>query len=242
MFEDSLMESQNRLSSPNQRWTAILSLTLQCSVVAAILALPLLHPEVLPFRIDTPKILLPLKPVPPPVPHVEASKATSISAASDTARLYSVPTHILPLGQATSDVPPASALIGTGMGDPNGIVNTLANATSGTGPHVSLAPAKPESKRYLQISTGVSTGLLLAPIKPIYPRIAVVAHVEGTVKVEAIISKSGQIQSAHVTSGPEMLREAALEAIRNARYTPYLLNGSPTEVETTITVNFKLSS
>jgi protein TonB len=128
------------------------------------------------------------------------------------------------------------------MSDPNGIANPLAGATSGTAARVSPAPARPSPKAVLQISTGVSTGLLLAPIVPIYPRIAVTAHIEGIVRVEAIISKSGRIESAHAVSGPEMLRQAALDAIRNARYRPFLLNGSPTEVETTITVNFKLSS
>ncbi len=240
MFEDSLMESQNRLSSPGQRWTTVLSLTLQCSIAAAIIALPLLHPEALPFRADAPKIMLPVMPVPPPVPRVEASTtATSTAAASDAARPFTPPTRIPPLGQAT-DAPPADLSIGTGMSDPNSIASTLANATPGTGPRVGLAPARPAPK-VLQISTGVSTGLLLAPIAPVYPRIAVAAHIEGTVKVEAIISKSGHIESARAVSGPEMLRQAALDAIRNARYRPFLLNGSPTEIETTITVNFKLA-
>lgn len=77
---------------------------------------------------------------------------------------------------------------------------------------------------------------------PIYPCIAIATRTEGIVKVEAIISKSGRIESAHVVSGPAILRQSAVDAIRNAHYTPYLLNGSPTEVETTITVNFNLAS
>ncbi len=58
--------------------------------------------------------------------------------------------------------------------------------------------------------------------------------------VEAIISKAGRIESLNVVSGPQMLRGAALEAIRAARYQPYRLNGEPTEVQTTITVNFRM--
>jgi len=243
MFEDSLMESQNRLSSPNQRWITALSLTLQCSLAATIVALPLLHPEALPFHIDAPKIMLPLKPVPPPVPRVETTSTVSSTApASNTARNFTQPTQIPPLGQDTSDLAPATNFTGTGMSDPNGVPNALISSTSGSGPRVSIAPANPAPKGILHVSTGVSTGLLIAPIVPVYPRIAVSARVEGVVKVEAIISKSGHIESAHVVSGPAMLRQAALDAIRNARYTPYMLNGSPTEVETTITVNFKLSS
>jgi protein TonB len=242
MFEDSLMESQNRLSSPNQRWTTVISLTLQCSLVAAVIALPLLHPEALPFRVDAPKIMLPLKSVPPPVTHVEAANTASPSASTPALGHPFNGPRIIPTSIADGpDAPPASIPIGIGMGDSNAISSAIGNPT-GTGPHVSLAPAKPAPAAILKISTGVSAGLLLAPITPVYPRIAVTAHIEGVVKVEAIISKSGHIESAHVVSGPEMLRQAALDAIRNARYTPYQLNGSPTEVETTITVNFKLSS
>ena len=84
--------------------------------------------------------------------------------------------------------------------------------------------------------------MLLTPIQPIYPAIARAAGIQGTVVVEAIISRTGAIESLHVVSGPAMLRRAAIHAIRAARYQPYLLNGEPTEVETTITVNFRLSA
>jgi protein TonB len=84
-------------------------------------------------------------------------------------------------------------------------------------------------------------GRLLTPIHPVYPAIARAVHVEGAVVVEAVISRSGTIESLRVVSGPQMLQSAALEAIRAARYQPYRLNGEPTEVQTTITVNFRIS-
>ena len=80
----------------------------------------------------------------------------------------------------------------------------------------------------------------MAPIRPIYPVIARAAGVQGTVIVEAVISRIGTIESLHVVSGPPMLQSAALDAIREARYHPYRLNGEPTEVQTTITVNFRI--
>jgi protein TonB len=103
---------------------------------------------------------------------------------------------------------------------------------------VTVAPVKASAP--LNVSTGVMEGRLLAPIRPVYPAIAKAAHVEGTVVVEAIISRAGTIESLHVVSGPEMLQRAALDAIREARYQPYRLNGVPTEVETRITVNFRI--
>ncbi len=82
--------------------------------------------------------------------------------------------------------------------------------------------------------------MLLTPIIPSYPKIAQVAQVQGTVIIEAVISKAGHIESLNVESGPEMLRAAALEAVARARYAPYRLNGEPVEVQTVIRVEFRL--
>jgi protein TonB len=93
----------------------------------------------------------------------------------------------------------------------------------------------------VRVSAGVSQGMLLAPIVPVYPPIAVSAHVEGAVVMEAVISKDGGIASVRAVSGPVMLREAALDAVRVARYRPYRVDGHPTEVAATIKVVFQLA-
>jgi protein TonB len=103
---------------------------------------------------------------------------------------------------------------------------------------VSLSSGPPH--KTINVSGGVSEGMLVAPIRPVYPAIARAAHVEGTVVVEAVISQSGAIESLHVLSGPIMLRSAALDAIQAARFTPYRLNGKAVDVQTTITVNFRM--
>jgi protein TonB len=82
--------------------------------------------------------------------------------------------------------------------------------------------------------------MLLTPIQPVYPVIARTAGVQGTVVLEATISAAGRIESLQVVSGPPMLRGAARDAVEVARYRPYKLNGQPTEVQTTITVVFRL--
>ena len=84
--------------------------------------------------------------------------------------------------------------------------------------------------------------MLLEPIRPEYPQIAKITRTEGIVIVQAVISKTGTIESAHVVSGPAMLQGAALAAVRSAHYKPYLLNDQPTEVETTFSISFKISS
>jgi protein TonB len=106
----------------------------------------------------------------------------------------------------------------------------------GKGPVVVAKAAVPAAP--LNISRGVSAGLLLTPLRPVYPEIAKIAHVSGTVVVTATIDKSGRIVGLKVLSGPPMLQQAAADAVRDARYRPYLLNGQPVEVVTTFSVNF----
>jgi protein TonB len=109
-------------------------------------------------------------------------------------------------------------------------------------PRVVAGPPASNSNTPLHVSTGVSAGMLLAPIQPAYPQIARSAGIQGTVVIQAIISKSGRIESAHVLSGSPMLMGAALDAVRAARYHPYLLNNQPTQVETTISIHFVLNN
>jgi protein TonB len=76
---------------------------------------------------------------------------------------------------------------------------------------------------------------------PVYPPIAVTTRTEGTVILAATISKGGTIENLRVMSGPPLLRQSALDAVSNWLYRPYLLNGQPVEVETTVNVVFTLA-
>lgn len=93
----------------------------------------------------------------------------------------------------------------------------------------------------VRVSQGVSTGLLLHKVNPIYPEEAKRAGIQGTVVLKAEISKEGRIADLQVISGPEELAAAAIGAVQQWRYKPYLLMGNPMVVETTIQVNFVLS-
>ena len=124
------------------------------------------------------------------------------------------------------------------LAGPGGSPLSLLGAGGPAGPHVVLGPAAGP----MHVSTGVMAGQLLQPIQPEYPTIARLSRTEGTVVVGAVISKSGRIESARVVSGPPMLQAAALQAVRAARYRPYLLNGLPTEVETTVSIVFRMGS
>ena len=106
---------------------------------------------------------------------------------------------------------------------------------SGNAPKV-----KAEAPKKVNISAGVAAGMLLQKTTPVYPPIAKAARVSGTVVLQATISKSGTIENLSVISGPAMLQQAALDAVRTWRYRPYLLNNEPVEVETTVNVIFSL--
>ena len=131
---------------------------------------------------------------------------------------------LLPMGSGSGGGNPMGALDGIGTGAPTPVV------------------VRAREPGPVNVSKGVAEGLLLAPIQPVYPVIARAARVQGMVEIEAIISKTGRLESVNVVSGPAMLREAARQAVEAARYRPYLLNGMPTEVKATYRVVFSLGS
>jgi protein TonB len=92
----------------------------------------------------------------------------------------------------------------------------------------------------VKISEGVLEAQLIARIEPQYPFLALQTKTQGTVRLHAIINREGRITSLDVLSGHPFLVRAALEAVREWRYRPTLLNGEPVEVETSITVIFRL--
>jgi TonB family protein len=137
--------------------------------------------------------------------------------------------------QAAENAPPPESL---GTAGADGLGGGSANASIFNGrarPVVKIAPSKP-----FAISSGVATGMLIQRTPPLYPPIAKTAGVAGTVELHATISTKGTIKDLHAVSGPAMLRQAAVDAVRNWRYKPYMLNNEPIEVETTINVVFTL--
>jgi protein TonB len=236
MFEDSLVESTSLLRTRN-RWPALLSFAAQAAIAAAIVALPLLHPELLPLRAPALSLLAPPpRPPQPPRPiRVESTTASAPAAPTQPAQIQNTFTSTNP----PVDAPPLAIGLNLGPARPN-----LPTALLGSNPASPRVVALPSTGRAsptpLNISTGVSAGLLLAPIRPDYPHIAILTRTQGTVVVQAIISRSGRVESAHVLSGPILLQAVALQAVRSARYRPYLLNHQPTEVETTFSIVFRL--
>jgi TonB family protein len=140
-----------------------------------------------------------------------------------------IPKHVAENAPPPANIEPADA-DGLGGGSANpGIFNGHGQPT------VQVASSRP-----IVVSSGVATGMLIQSSVPIYPPLAKTAHVAGTVELHATISTNGTIKDLRAVSGPAMLRQAAVDAVRNWRYKPYRLNNQPVQVETTISVVFTL--
>jgi protein TonB len=129
----------------------------------------------------------------------------------------------------------------------NNPVNLADLAQAGTNVNPSIFPnhAQPvvvhQPGGTVHLTSVIAEGMILQKTIPVYPAIAKASRREGTVVLQAVISTGGAIQNLRVLSGDPMLTQAALDAVKNWRYRPYLLNGKPIEVETTINVVFKLT-
>jgi TonB family protein len=123
---------------------------------------------------------------------------------------------------------------------PSTLVATSANNTSLSSlmSSASYNVSKP-SLATLRVSQGVSQGLLIKRVQPKYPASALAVRTQGSVQIEATIDKEGNVVNPKVLKGDPVLARAALDAVRQWRYKPYYLDGSPVEIETQITINFK---
>jgi len=159
---------------------------------------------------------------------------TPATAKADTAPVLMVQNGASKQAKTEADTEPEQApavsSIGTGASNSavSGIVNT--NAIN----------AQKAAQQTLRISQGVSQGLIVKRVQPIYPAQARQMHLEGKIDLQANISQSGSISSVKQLSGDSVLGRAAVDAVRQWKYKPYYLNGEPVEVETQITVIFKL--
>jgi len=103
---------------------------------------------------------------------------------------------------------------------------------------VQAAPTPPPPAP-VKVSEGVAQGGLIFKVNPEYPAVARAARIQGSVLMHAIIGTDGSVQRLQAINGNPLLLRSAMEAVKRWRYRPYLLDGKPVEVETSITVNFK---
>lgn len=236
MFEDSTFDSTRRIRTRSRGWM-IAAFAFEASLLLAFILIPLVFPEALPrqftaFLVDAPA------PPPAQLPHEQriAQAAHTLSQAANDP--FAAPPRI-PHGIVTPTSPEPEQFPSTGWssdpGTPGGTGNPLLAQIT---PRIVIHP---DVKTTVRVSSSAEEALLIRKTIPAYPRIGLAAHTEGTVVLAAIISRTGTIENLRVVSGPVLLQNAALDAVSSWRYRPYLLNGQPVEVETTVNVIFSLT-
>lgn len=247
MFEQTFVQTQVQTRRP---WTVVASLSLQCGVVGIVLLIPLLHTEAL-LMPEAPKsvIFRAIITQPPlPVTAVERTVTVSPVTAPRTVPVFAPTSHVSP-GPPRIEVP-ATDIEGSAWNSLS--VTSFGPTITGNGPPLPPAvreksPAAPSLVKTptaptgpIRISSGVEGARLLFGPHPAYPSIAKAARSQGTVRLEAVIGTDGSVRDLRVVSGPPLLVTAAVDAVKQWRYQPTMLNGSAVEVLTDIDINFTL--
>ncbi len=243
MFSQSLVEL-NSTDRRRKQWTAFSSFVVQAIIVSVLVILPLWFTDALPVQQLATFLVAPPPPPPPPPPAAPTLKVTKVVSQIINGQLLApskIPQTVKMIKE--EEAPPqmsAGGVIGgveggVPGGQAGGVIGSLLSSTT----H-SSAPVVAVPKR-LRISSGITEGMLTRRIEPTYPPIAERARVQGTVQLKAIISREGVIENLQLVSGHPLLVPAAMDAVKQWRYRPYILNGEPLEVETIVIVNFHLN-
>jgi len=224
-------------------WTTLLSFAVQFTAIGALRLLPLLSTQGLPSLQLMAALVAPAPP-PGPVPAVRARSqvaAVSNMIGSNLMMPRQIPRDVANLNETEAPPPlefPSTPGVPGGTGSPGTRNPVLDGLGGGTSALPILSP--PPVIRQVRVSH-IMEGNLIHRVQPVYPTLARQARIQGTVVLRAIISREGRIEDLVVVSGHPLLAPAAIDAVRQWRYQPYILNDRPVEVETQITVNFSLS-
>jgi protein TonB len=239
MFEDSLIESGNKLKTKRGMTTSV-TFILEAILVGIMVLIPLLFTEALPKAQLLTGLVAPPPPPPPPPPPAAVVKVVKIQTNMINDQLRT-PTKIPKKVEIIKEEEAPPQMAGVVGGVPGGIPGGAMNGVIGGIVNSNAPVPKVATPTRVRVSQGVTSGLLIRRIQPTYPPLAKQARIAGAVVLQAEISKDGSIQNLHVISGHPMLVPSAIEAVKQWKYKPYILNGEPVEVETTITVNFTLA-
>jgi len=249
MFSDSLLEFGQQ--KKRHAFATTTSFVFNCLAIGVMLIMPLMFTDTLPKAQLLTFLVAPPPPPPPPPPAAEQVQRVVRQIQTDmlnTGQLRTpsrIPQKVQMIREEEAP-PPMATTSGVVGGVPGGIpggqlggvIGGIVNATS----NLAVPKFMPVTPQRVRISQGVTKGLLVHRVEPSYPPLARSARVQGEVVLTAVISVNGDIENLQLVSGHPMLVPSALSAVKQWRYKPYLLNGQPVEVETTITVIFSLST
>jgi periplasmic protein TonB len=247
IFSDSLLRYEGQKG--RQTWATVSSFIVQCVVLGVLLLVPLYFTQELPKSQLLTFLVAPPPPPPPPPAAQQVSKIMKeIQSDLLSGGQLRTPTKIPVKVQMITEEEAPPAMPGGGVvggvpggipgGQLGGVIGGIVNATSNLAYLPKLQPVVPQR---IRISQGVTSGMLIHKIQPPYPLLAKSARIQGNVVLKAVIDREGNIQDLLLVSGHPILVPAAIETVKQWHYRPYLLNGQPVEVETTITVIFTLT-
>lgn len=240
MFSNSMLEVSWPQRS-RRSLTTLSSFGLEAVIIGLLLLVPLLKTIGLPgVRTVSTPISAGRRDVRPLTgrPHVAAASATTTAAPVPFLQPGHIPRFVAAGPDDSSTLPPggSTACAGcTNIGVPNGPPNLFSNDSSAALP----PPPAPAPTRVFRTSS-ILQGMLIHSVQPAYPPLSRTARIQGTVVLSAVISKAGTISDVHVLRGHPLLVAAAVDAVSQWRYRPYILNNEAIEVDTQITVNFSL--
>lgn len=244
MFEDSLIESGGKLKTKRGR-TSMVAFTIEIIIIGVMVLIPLIFTEALPKGTTMFMLVAPPPPPPPPPPAAAVVQHVRVVQTDIVNGELRTPTKIpkqIKMIQEDEAPPPSMASAGVVGGVPGGVPGgQMGGVIGGIISSTPVAVPKVATPQRVRVSSGVSTGLLIRKVPPTYPPLARQARIQGVVVLQAQISKEGNIQNLQLISGHPMLAPAAIEAVKQWKYKPYLLNGEPVEVDTQVQVNFTLA-
>ena len=244
MFEDSLIESGGRLKTKRGR-TSVVAFGIEFMIIGVMVLIPLIFTEALPKQQLMTFLVAPPPPPPPPPPAAAPVKIVKVIQTDIVNGELRTPTKIpqkIQMIKEDEAPPPVMASTGVVGGVPGGVPGgSMSGVLGGIVNSTTVAVPKIATPQRVRVSSGVQSGLLVRRVNPTYPPLARQARIQGVVLLQAQISKDGNIENLQLISGHPMLAPAAIEAVKQWKYKPYLLNGEPVEVETQVQVNFTLA-
>ncbi|HWZ56726.1 MAG TPA: TonB family protein [Verrucomicrobiae bacterium] len=238
MFDD-LLESTSEKKKTNKGWGFILSGVVQALILAILILIPLIYTEALPkAMLSTLLIAPPPPPPPPPPPQPVKTIVKPVARLIQSGKLMqprAIPKEVAVFKEA--ELPP-DVINNTNTGGVFGGIPG-GNMIAAAGP-AAPPPPKPTAPARIKQGGNVTAASIINQTRPLYPPLARQARIQGNVVLHAIIDKDGRVAQLEVISGHPLLVQSALDAVKQWRYKPTLLNGDPVEVDTTITVTFTM--
>jgi periplasmic protein TonB len=227
-----------------KRATLPVAYILEIIIIGITVIIPLIYTDALPKAQLMTFLVAPPPPPPPPPPPAKAPPVVVHKVSMQD--LMKAPTVIPKTIAKIKDQPvvqSAGVVGGVTGGVPGGQMGGVLGGIIGgvTGGPPPPPPPKPTTPQRIRVGGQVEAAKLIYKPTPEYPPLAKMARIQGTVRLEAIISKDGTIQDLKVLNGHPLLVKSALDAVKQWRYQPTLLNGEPVEVVTEIDVNFTLA-